>query len=285
MPHARGRRGWITLRYAVDLYPASWLIEDEEKVPESRRHHLRGNRLEGLFLGWKRRTRRDVQVGRHLALRWDEEHPQVGVDPDVYVVEPPPPEGDDVTSLRTWETGHHPPLLAVEVVSPSRPDKDYGSSPLKYAASGTQELWVFDPALAGPRTQGGPFRIQVWRRDEEGGFERVYAGEGPVFSQAIGAWVFVVDEGQSLAIADDEAGTLWWLTPEEMERAEKENERAEKERVQAEKERVQAEKERVQAEKERVQAEKERVQTEKDEALRRVAELEALLAAKKASSS
>ena len=156
------------------------------------------------------------------------------------MVEPPPPEGDYVTSLRTWATGHHPPLLAVEIVSPSRPDKDYGSSPHKYAASGTQELWVFDPNLAGPAVQGGPFRLQVWRRDEKGLFARVYAGEGPVLSDAVGGWVFAVDEGRSLAIADDAEGTRWWTTPEEAERAAKE------------------------------------------EALRRVAELEALLAARKA---
>jgi Uma2 family endonuclease len=245
MLYARERRN-VGLRYAIEPYPASWFIEDDEKVPESRPHHLRGNRLEGLFLGWKRRTGRDVQVGRNLALRWDEAHPGVGVDPDVYIVEPPPPEGDEVMSLRTWETGHAPPLLAVEVVSPSRPDKDYGSSPLKYAASATQELWVFDPNLAGPKTQGGPFRIQVWRRDEAGEFERVYTGAGPVYSRAIDAWVFAVEEGRSLAIADDEAGTRWWMTPEEMERAEKERARA-----------------------------------EKDTALRRIAELEAQLAGRK----
>jgi Uma2 family endonuclease len=258
---AQEQRRRVGLRYAVEPYPASWFIEDEEKVPESRPHHLKGDRLQGLLVGWKVRTGRDVQVGRNLALRWDEEHPGVGVDPDVYVVEPPPPEGDEVYSLRTWlpgrdgghphTPGHEPPLLAIEVVSRSRPDKDYSSSPEKYAASGTQELWVFDPYLAGPKARGGPFRLQVWQQNEQGDFERVHAGEGPVRSEALDAWVLVVDEGRSLAIADDEAGTRWWMTPEEMERAEKERERAEKER--------------------------ERV--EKEAALRRVAELEAQLAA------
>ncbi len=218
----------MRLDFSVEPYPSSWFVEDDEKVPESRSHHLRGNRLEQLFLGWKRRSGRDMQVGRSLALRWDEANPRVGVDPDVYVVEPPPPEGDEVMSLRTWETGHFPPLVAVEVVSPSRPDKDYTTSPEKYAASGTQELWTFDPNLAGPRSFHGPFRLQLWRRNDEGAFERVYAGEGPVYSQAVEAWLFVVNEGRSLAIADDETGTQWWMTPEEMERAEKERERAEK---------------------------------------------------------
>ena len=225
-PRARPRRA--TLRYDVDVWPAGWVVEDDEKVPESRGHELRGERLRRLLDAWKVRTRRDLQVGRNLALRWDEDHPRVGVDPDVYVVEPPPPEGDDVRSLRTWDTGHHPPLLAIEIVSLSRPDKDYDSSPEKYAASGTEELWVFDPDLAG-RARGGPFALQVWRRTEEGEFNRVHAGSGPARSEAIGAWVFVVDEGRGLAIADDEAGTSWWRTVEESERAEKERERAEKE--------------------------------------------------------
>jgi Uma2 family endonuclease len=230
MLETRSRRRQIRLRYAVEPYPASWLIEDDEKVPQSRPHHLGGKRLEGLLLGWKQRTGHNVQVGRELALRWDEEHPRVGVDPDVYVVEPPPPEGDEVTSLRTWETGHHAPLLAVEVVSRSRPDKDYGSSPLKYAASGTEELWIFDPYLAGPKAQDGPFRLQIWRR-EEGGFTRVYTGEGPVYSTAIDGWVFTREEGRALAIADDEEGGSWWLTPEEHERARAEQERARADRL------------------------------------------------------
>ena len=215
--------------------------------------------MEELLLGWTKRSGRSAQVGRNLALRWDESFPRVGVDPDVYVVEPPPPEGDEVTSLCTWKTGHFPPLLAVEIVSPSRPDKDYTSSPEKYAASGTEELWIFDPYLAGLPVHGGPFRLQVWRRDEESSFDRVYTGEGPFRSKAIDAWIFVVNEGRSLAIADDEAGTKWWMTPEEMERAEKERERAGKERERAEKERERA---------------------EKEDALRRVAELTALLQAK-----
>ena len=170
-----------------------------------------------------------MQIGRELAIRWDKRHPRVGVDPDVYVVEPPPPEGDEVMSLRTWATGHHPPLLAVEIVSRSRPGKDYEASPSKYALCGAEEVWVFDPKLAGPKSMGGPFRLQMWRRDAKGQLTRVYTGEGPVYSDVLDAWVHAVDEGRWLAIADDEAGTRWWMTPEETERAAKETERAAKE--------------------------------------------------------
>jgi len=244
-----------TLRYQVDAHREDWNIEDEESVPQSRGHQMREERVAALLKAWAVRSRRNVQVGQELALRWDEDHPRVGVDPDVYVVEPPPPEGDEVLSLRTWETGHHPPLLAIEIVSPSHPNKDYGQSPEKYAASGTYELWVFDPYLHG-RAHGGPFRLQVWRR-EEASFDRVYAGDGPVYSKAIDAWVIVVDEGRKLAIADDEAGTSWWMTREEEERAAKETERAAKETERAAKEQALAENERLQ---------------------RRLSELEALLA-------
>jgi Uma2 family endonuclease len=263
MQQARNLRRRVGLHDAAPLYPAEWLIEDDEKVPQSRSHHLRGGRLEQLLLGWKARTGRDAQVGRELALRWDERVPKVGVDPDVYVVEPPPPEGDEVTSLRTWEKGHHPPLLAVEIVSPSRPEKDYTSSPLKYAASGTRELWIFDPNLAGPKVGGGPFRLQVWARNAAGLLPRVYTGEGPVYSQALAAWVLTTDRGRSLAIADDESGARRWVTPEETERAAKEAAQKHLRTARAAK-----------------KAAQEREITEraaKEEALRRIAELEALL--------
>jgi hypothetical protein len=51
-----------------------------------------------------------------------------------------------------------------------------------------------------------------------------------------GGWLFPIDEGQQLRIADDEAGTLWWPTAEEAERAAKEREmaRADEERARAE---------------------------------------------------
>ena len=218
----------VALHYEVDRVNEDWVLS-EESVPESSAHEMVTDVLKHLLLAWAARMQRTVKVGRNLAVRWDEAHPQIGVDPDVYVVEPPPPEGDNVTSLRLWEEGHHPPLLAIEVVSPQRAQKDYASSPEKYAASGTRELWVFDPKLAGPKVHGGPFRLQVWRRGEDESFRRVYAGEGPVWSATVDGWLFAVNEGQSLRIAFDEAGTQWWMTTEEAERAAKEAERAAKE--------------------------------------------------------
>jgi hypothetical protein len=95
----------------------------------------------------------------------------------------------------------------------------------KCAAAGVEELWMFDAHLVGPRLGGGPHRLQLWRRSAEG-FARVYASDGPVHSPYLDAWVFAVNEGRRLRIADDEAGTSWWLTAEERERAEKDQLRA-----------------------------------------------------------
>src|SRR5262249_30909067 len=54
---------------------------------------------------------------------------------------------------------------------------------------------------------GGTFRVQVRRRNKEDDFFRVYAGEGPAWSEVTKAWVFAVNDGRSLRIADDEAGS------------------------------------------------------------------------------
>jgi Uma2 family endonuclease len=209
------------LRYEVEPAPERWTLGDEQ-VPESRPHDQIASRLCELLTHRLRETGRRAQVGRNLAIRFDESHPQVGVDPDVYLLEPPTPEGEELTSLRVWEPGHAPPRLAVEIVSPSRAGKDYSESPEKYAVCGAEELWIFDPKLAGPRLGGGPYRLQLWRRDEDEGFTRVYAGEGPVFSPVMNGYLFAVDEGRSLRLADDREGTAWWRTGEEAERAAKE---------------------------------------------------------------
>jgi hypothetical protein len=239
----------IKLLYEMDPERDDWVLT-EDKVPESRRHDLVSDHIKALLVGFVARSGKRWKIGRNIALRWSKKRPRIGVDPDVYVIEHLPPEGDDTLSLKLWKAGHVPPILAVEVVSKSRADKDYAASPEKYAACNVRELWVLDPRMCGPKARGGPFRIQMWKRGEDGGFRRVYAGEGPAFSDVLGAWLFAVDEGRSFRIADDEAGTSWWTTPEEAERAAKEAERAAKEAERA----------------------------AKEAALRRVAELEALLA-------
>jgi len=172
--------------------------------------------------------------------------------------------------MQLWESGYYPPLLCIEVVSESRPEKDYTQSPLKYAVNGTQELWIFDPKMCRRPKHGEPIRLQVWRRDGEANFTRIYAGEGPVYSEAVHAWVFVTNEGQNINIADDAEGTQWWMTPAEQERAAKLEERAAKEQERAAKE----------AALEKLGTAQKKLDDEriaKEQALARIAELEALL--------
>jgi hypothetical protein len=164
-------------------------------------------------------------VARDLAVRWDRTHPQIGVNPDVCLIEPAPPEGDEIESLCAWKPGHRVPRFALEIVSKNHPYKDYNEAPDKYAACGTEELAVFDPLLAGPVAGGGPHLLQLWRRDPGGAFVRIHAGGGPAWSEVLGAWLHVRD-GKAVRITNDEAGLDVWHTREEAARAREEGARA-----------------------------------------------------------
>jgi hypothetical protein len=140
--------------------------------------------------------------------------------------------------------------VAVEVVSRDTAEKDYLEGPAKYAASGTRELWVFDPERRG-RGALGPSVLQVWRRMDDGAFRRVFAGDAPAYSDELGAWLVVTDDGTRLRLADDEAGERRWLTGEEAARAQAQ---ADRERAQAERAQAQAERARADALAERIAA-------------------------------
>lgn len=218
----------VVYRYSVPVprWSPDWLIP-EETAPESQPHDVVLDLLKALLLAFVARTKMDALVARGLAVRFTQENPRIGADPDIALITPRPPDADDLDSLLLWEDGHPPPVLAVEVVSKSNAEKDYVRAPDRYAACGTKELWVFDPRLVGKARYGAPKRLQVFqRRDEE--FELSYAGEGPAYSAVLDAWLHVVDEGRKLRIADDREGTKFWMTAEEAERAAKEAERAAK---------------------------------------------------------
>ena len=224
----------IELRYAVRTREAEWAVPDNWPVPQSVPHSLAVKHLAAVLSHWASRAGRPLFVAQSLAVRWLEDRPQVGIDPDVCLLDPPPPEVDTLVSLRLWKPGHVAPPLSIEVVSDNHPYKDYVDVPERYAAFGARELVVFDPRLIGPKALGGPFAIQVWRRDA-GVFERQYAGPGPAFCETLGAWLLVVDAMPE--IADDRAGLQRWPTEQSYERAEKERERAQKELALAERER------------------------------------------------
>jgi Uma2 family endonuclease len=261
----------IELHYRITPAVETWVLP-EGKVPESRFHDLALRRLVALFEAWAERAGRNVMVARDLALRWVAEAPRIGLDPDVCLIEPPPPEGDRVVSLCTWKPGHRVPRLAIEVVSKNHPHKGYAEIQERYAACGVEELWVLDPLLHGPKHLGGPVRLQVWRREVADVFTRVYAGNGPYHSAAIDVWARV--DGDRIVLSDDRAGEAEWHTREELERSAAETARVEREHERAEKERERAEKERERAEKERERAEKEAERAKRLELERRLEALE-----------
>jgi Uma2 family endonuclease len=210
----------VNLQFDLPREHPSWEL-GAESMPESQPHDRTVELIKAILAHWAAKSGRSLQVVRNLAVRWVESWPAIGVDPDVCVIEPRTPEGDELTSLCTWLPGHRPPLLAVEVVSPSNAKKDYTIALDKYAASGVEEVWVFDPKRSGPGVHGGPFVLQIWRRDEDGLFSRRYAGSGPAESAALRAWVVVTEEGR-LRVAADREGRELWPTAAEAERAAKE---------------------------------------------------------------
>lgn len=219
------------VEYTVPARSAAW--EREPTRPSSVAHDRAVTLLKDVLNAWARH-RPNTLVARNLATRWDPERAKAHVAPDICVFSTTPVAVEALASLRTWE-GHEPPTLAVEILNDAAKGS-YGNLPDRYAASGVRELWVFDPLLSGPTAHGGPHRLQVWDRDETGSFVRRYAGEGPVRSPLLDAYLVVVHEGRKLRIAEDREGTRFWTTAEEAERAAKEAERAAKEAERAAKE-------------------------------------------------
>ncbi len=205
----------VEIVFEVPWSHPSWVLSDK-KTPESALQDAVCDVLASSLRAWAKRVGRAAMVRRNLAVRWDEDHPRIGVDPDVCLLIPPPatPESK-LRSLRTWEDGNAPPLVAIEVVSAEMPRKDYELSPRRCGAAGIGELWVFDPQRLGPRDDGGPWPLQVWSRGGRGEFRRVYAGDGPARSEALDAWVVVTDNGMRLRVSDDAQGTKRWPTEAE----------------------------------------------------------------------
>jgi len=218
-----GTSARIQLQYEVRSVPDTWELP-EVLVPESRFHELLVDHVRALLSGWIERTGRNAIVARNLALRWLEERPKVGVDPDLCLIEPPPPDHEHLVSLCTWKPDHPVPSLAVEVVSAGNPYKDYTFVQDKYAVSGVRELWVIDALLLGPRSLGGPVPLQLWRREGGDPFACVYRGGGPFRSPAVDAWVRVA--GESVEIADDPSFVRRWPTQVQAHREWAELERA-----------------------------------------------------------
>jgi Uma2 family endonuclease len=217
-PAASTSRSPRSVRLVLDVTAREdeWVLS-EENMPEATQHRDATDLLKLLLLAFAQRTRGAALVAANLACRWDRDNPAIGVDPDIAFIEPAPPGADALRSLRTWEPGHVPPRLAVEIVSATNPSKDYVAAPAKYTALGARELVVFDPERLGPAVMDGPHVLQVWRRqDDSVTMVRVYAGDGPAYSAELDAW-WIPTPGGKLRIADDEHGRSLWLTEAEAE--------------------------------------------------------------------
>jgi len=203
--------------------PEHWYLSDGFNMPITAAAQRREDTVQQTFEAHLARTSIDASILANVALRWDQAHPGVGVDPDVMWLEPALP--DTLRSVLTWERGVGVVRVAVEVVGRDTAHKDYQQGPAKYAASGTRELWVFDPDGYGRTETGeGPWTLQVWRKTRSG-FRRVYAGDGPVRSTELDAWLVV--QGDLLRVSDDREGTrLWPTTAEARDRAEAERDAA-----------------------------------------------------------
>jgi Uma2 family endonuclease len=272
------------------LAPPPGPFLDEEDMPESTLHDQAIVLLQAILLAWARRAGFDALVARNLACRWVPSDARIGVDPDLMLITPAPPFPPGKRSLkqlRLWEPGHSPPRVTFEVVSEFTSDKDYLDAPWAHGAAGTGELWVFDPELHGTGKTGGPFRLQVWRRQTDGTMKREHAGSGPCWSHELQAWLVVTDAGTRLRLSDDRTGTQLWLTDAEAQTLAHQTERKAREAAEAAQQAAEtaqveqtsraheAEAARQQAEAARQQAEAER-EREREARSRAEAELEEL---------
>jgi Uma2 family endonuclease len=237
------------VRYSLPSSLPEWELP-EVPVPESPEHDEHAAHLRSVLAAWLSRASQPGAVQRNLAIRWVQQNPKVGVDPDVCWVDTLPPgwsEGE-IDCLQLWLPGHRVPRLAIEIVSRSHPYKDYSCIQDKYAVVGVDELWVYDPRKFGPRILGGPVLLQVWARSASGVLVRRHFADTPAKSELLGAWLHP-RAGDHLVIADDPEGLRAWPTPQEVERtrAEQESARAKQESARAEREHARADQERARA--------------------------------------
>ncbi len=215
MAHPAASTGPVSPRrvrvvFDVEEHPRQCLLDETDLNATSEQRATAGL-LHQVLTAWAHRTHRDVLLGRALPCHWDASDDRLGVAPDVALFEPPPPAG--TRALRLGECGHEPPRVAVEIVSEATARRDYHDAPLRYGLLKAREVWVFDPGQCGPGATGGPFVLQVWRRQGEGApMQRVYAGPGPVRTDELGAWLVVTDEGRRLRLSDDMHGRRLWPT-------------------------------------------------------------------------
>lgn len=252
-----------------------WRLSEDDEVSASRPQTLAIRRLWPCVERRLAELDRDWLVGTDQTMHLDPDDLRVGVRPDLYVL-PGQPAIPIEEGWPAYQPGVPPPILAVEIVSPSNWGKDYQEAPQRYATLGTEELVLFDPgATRGTSPAPNPRPLQVYRKTPQGSLWRVYAGDGPAWSEVLRCWL-VADEGE-LALSHDEAGTQLILTPEEGEaRWKQQAEEAAAARLRAERQAEEATAARLRAEQQAEEATAARLRAEEalQEALARLALLE-----------
>jgi Uma2 family endonuclease len=193
-----------------------WYLTDEEDMGSSFEHaeiaRLARSSLDELGRTEKWTSR---AVGADQFFAWRPDQPLVRVSPDVYVIDDPPPPPRP-KSWQTWLPGHHAPRFALEIVSDDW-QKDYDDNPPKYAQLGCSELAIFDPDAVMGAAVPARVPLQIYRRDADGAYVRVYAGPGPAPSKQLGVFLVARREGAvaRLRFAYDAEGSR--LVPTEAE--------------------------------------------------------------------
>ena len=160
--------------------------------------------------------RGDVYVSGDLLIYYEEGNPRVSVAPDVFVVFGV--EDRMRMNYKVWEEGKGPDFV-LEVASPGTWREDVGRKREVYAGLGVREYWLYDPlgehltpALQGNRLVGGEYERQAAVESEDGRLT--------LYSETLGLELWA--EGGKMRFRDPGTGLDLLSHDEEHDRAERE---------------------------------------------------------------
>jgi Uma2 family endonuclease len=137
-----------------------------------------------------------ARVGANTFIYWVQFHPEITIDPDLYVMHGIAPDASP-DNWKLWENGVVPSFV-LEVVS-KETKKDYTTVHEKYDAMGVPEVIIFDPKAGRPRSKR--VRWQIYRRIAKRGLVKVEVTNGDrVFSKQLGCWLRMVGEGNAMRV-------------------------------------------------------------------------------------
>ncbi|MCG8423000.1 MAG: Uma2 family endonuclease, partial [Proteobacteria bacterium] len=185
---------------SIDWSP--WYLTEEEDMGQSGQQ---GEIIEVMMSSLKvlasERDWHSVLIAADNFFAWVEDAPLVQVSPDIYLLDDPPPESEELP--RRWELWRHPthkqPRFVLEIVSADW-QKDYRLNPPKYDHMGVGELVIADPdAFCKDLSDRGRAAFTVYRRTPSDRLELVYRGQGPAYCAAIDAYLCFVWQSKGRA--------------------------------------------------------------------------------------